>query len=224
MNTPTAGGTATHRDTNTERSLLETLRYTPGTGFRHLERHLARASAAANDLGYDFDAELVRDALSTFVSKSPGRSRVRLLVHTDASVNLQYFPLEETASAPTIVEVDSEPVDSSDPALRYKTTDREHYNRIRARFPLAEDVLMVNEKGAVTESTIANVAFRIEGCWWTPPLSAGCLPGVERAHLIDAGLVRERNIHVVELRTADQIILFSSLRGIRKAVIAERRI
>ena len=43
--------------------------------------------------------------------------------------------------------------------------------------PGYDDVLLFNEKGEVTESTIANMAVEIEGKLCTPPVQCGLLPG-----------------------------------------------
>ena len=83
--------------------------------------------------------------------------------------------------------------------LRHKTTRRGAYTERAARHPDADDVVLVNERGQVTETTIANLAVRLDGRWWTPPLSAGCLPGVERGRLLDAGELQER---ALTLRTS----------------------
>mgnify|MGYP003595737208 CR=1 FL=1 len=47
----------------------------------------------------------------------------------------------------------------------------------------------------------------------TPPLAAGLLPGVFRAHLLRAGRIAERTLHRADLRSAEACALFNSLRG-----------
>ena len=83
------------------------------------------------------------------------------------------------------VAVGGEPVASGDWFLRHKTTHREVYNRARAARPDSDDVLLVNERGEITESTIANVVAEIDGVRVTPPVACGLLPGVFRAALLD---------------------------------------
>ena len=78
-----------------------------------------------------------------------------------------------------------------DVLLFHKTSRRERYEAARARHPDADDVLLVNTRGEVTESTIANVAAQLGGRWITPPLDAGLLPGTERAALLDEGTLAE---------------------------------
>jgi para-aminobenzoate synthetase/4-amino-4-deoxychorismate lyase len=115
--------------------------------------------------------------------------------------------------------VDPQPVDSSQVWLRHKTTRRGVYAERAARHPEVDDVVLVNERGEVTETTIANLAVHLDGRWWTPPLSAGCLPGVERGRLLDAGELCERSLTVEDLRRADDLAVVSSLRGRRPALL-----
>ena len=79
----------------------------------------------------------------------------------------------------------------------------EAYTERADRHPDADDVVLVNERGHVTETTIANLAACLDGRWWTPPLTAGCLPGVERGRLLDAGGCAERDLTVEDLAQAD---------------------
>ena len=82
-----------------------------------------------------------------------------------------------------------------------------------------DDVLLVNGAGEVTESTIANLAVRIQGTWCTPPIEAGLLPGTYRAVLVREGRLAERRITLDELEGADEIALVSSVRGWRPATL-----
>jgi para-aminobenzoate synthetase/4-amino-4-deoxychorismate lyase len=77
--------------------------------------------------------------------------------------------------------------------------------------------VLVNQRGEVTETSIANLAVRLDGQWWTPPTTCGCLPGVERGRLLDQGRLRERVLHVEDLLAADELAVVSSLRGWREA-------
>ncbi len=82
-------------------------------------------------------------------------------------------------------------------------------------------MLLVNDRGEVTESTIANLAVRIDGRWWTPPLDAGLLAGIERNRLVSEGVLAERPITIEELRSAGSLALVSSVRGWRDAELLD---
>ena len=176
------------------------------------EQHLARAAAAAAHFGYAWDALAAERALDDAVAtRTTGVWRLRLLVAasgaatTTCTEHVDDTRVWRVALAP-------EGVDSRDEFLRHKTTRRDVYNRARATHPDLDDVVLWNERGEVTESTIANVVVELEGTWWTPPLSCGLLPGIFRAAVLDAGMVRERVITKDEFRRATRLWLINSLR------------
>jgi para-aminobenzoate synthetase/4-amino-4-deoxychorismate lyase len=74
-------------------------------------------------------------------------------------------------------------------------------------------VLLWNERGEVTESTIANVVVEVAGGLVTPPLACGLLPGVHRAELLERGVVRERVLTLDDVRASPRVYLVNSLRG-----------
>jgi len=109
------------------------------------------------------------------------------------------------------------PVDDTDVFLFHKTSMRGPYLEARGRHPDADDVLLVNRRGQVTESTIANVAVMIESRWWTPPLDCGLLPGIGRLVALSTAALVERPVAVHELLGAEGIALISDSRGWRRA-------
>ena len=101
----------------------------------------------------------------------------------------------------------------------HKVGDRSLHERHRTLHPDADDVLLVNPFGRVTETTIANVVLFIEGVWVTPPIDDGLLPGVMRQVLIDEGFVKERSVRIEDVFTADAIAVVNSVRGWRAATL-----
>ena len=57
--------------------------------------------------------------------------------------------------------------------------------------------------------------------WWTPPVTCGLLPGVERGLALDEGRVQERVLTVTGLRTSlargEELWFLNSVRGWRRA-------
>jgi para-aminobenzoate synthetase / 4-amino-4-deoxychorismate lyase len=202
--------------------LLETLRHEPDAGYCRLEEHVARLQRSAAYFGFAFDEDSVRSALSRAADGAPEQlARVRLLLSRDGRVDTGVLPL--ATPDPTVrLAIDlTRPVDPNDVILFHKTTLRAHYEEARARHPDADDVVLVNARGLVTETTIANLAVRLDGRWWTPPLGDGLLPGVERAALLDDGTLAERSITVQELKRAEEIAVLNSVRGFRRATLLE---
>jgi para-aminobenzoate synthetase/4-amino-4-deoxychorismate lyase len=69
----------------------------------------------------------------------------------------------------------------------------------------------VNERGELTESTLANLAVRLEGKDHTPPLACGLLAGTFRAELLALGKLSERVLRPEDLRRAEAIFLINSV-------------
>ena len=121
------------------------------------------------------------------------------------------------SDGPVLLAIDDVPVDSTDPMLFHKTDARQRYDERMARHPGADDVVLINERGEVTETTIANLVVRLEGRWTTPPLDSGCLPGVYRSRLLEKGSIAERVLTPEDLLAAEQIAVINSVRQWRAA-------
>jgi para-aminobenzoate synthetase/4-amino-4-deoxychorismate lyase len=201
-----------------EFALLETMAHVPGEGVRNLPGHLARLADSAAYFGFRLDRRAVTEQLDAALDRDVP-ARVRLLLRRDGSIGISTAPLPEPADRPVRLAVDAEPVDSDQLWFRHKTTRRDVYTDRARRHPEADDVVLVNAHGQVTETTIANLAVLLDGRWWTPPLAAGCLPGVERGRLVAGGELRERGLTPDDLRRADALAVVSSLRGRRDAVL-----
>jgi len=82
-----------------------------------------------------------------------------------------------------------------------------------------DDVLLLNERGHIAECTSANVFLVRGGKVLTPPLSAGCLPGVTRDVLLEvvprAGFeLLEENLTPEDLSSAAEVFISSTTREV----------
>ncbi len=80
-----------------------------------------------------------------------------------------------------------------------------------------DEVVLLNERGEVSECTSANIFALIDGEVRTPPLDSGCLAGVTRELLLTdvkvPGLpVVERTLTLADLASADEVFITSSTR------------
>ena len=201
-------------DARPDFALLETLLYEAPSGWFLLARHLERLERSARYFGLGFDRARIEDALGQAAgAMREGCFRVRLLLARDGCCTVTHAPLvQATTAEPPIVALAKRPVDSGDPFLFHKTTRREPYTtRAQAR-PDCFDVILVNERGELTESTIANLVVAREGRLLTPPLSCGLLPGTFRAELLSRGQIEECVLDPEDLERAEAIYLINSVR------------
>ncbi len=82
-----------------------------------------------------------------------------------------------------------------------------------------DEVILLNERGEVSECTSANIFIANGSQVWTPPLNSGCLPGVTREVLLDEirvpGIeVREKPLLPADLETADEVFITSTTRDL----------
>jgi len=198
-------------------ALVETFALLPGEGFRRLDGHLARLAGSARHFGFPLDMRRVEEALRATASAIVGTARVRLLLEGDGRVLAQALALPPLPSRSLQVGLAARPVDPGSAFLYHKTTRRETYDEAAASRPDCDDVLLWNDRGELTESTIANVVVEIGGQRLTPPVACGLLPGVERARALAEGRAREGVVRITELRPGQRLWLLSSLRGSREA-------
>jgi para-aminobenzoate synthetase/4-amino-4-deoxychorismate lyase len=208
----------------TEHRLLETLAYLPGEGLRHLDRHLARLADSADWAGFALDRARLVAALDRAVADRTEPARVRILLARTGHVDVELEAMPPAATRPVRLALDDDPVNSADPWLQHKSTRRDVYEAAALRHPEADDAVLVNQHGELTETTVANLAVRLGGRWWTPPTSSGCLPGVERGRLLEAGRLHERVLTAADLSAADEIAVLNSLRGWRRAELVAGRV
>lgn len=194
--------------------LLESLLWTPERGFVLLERHLARLAASAGYFDFDLDVDLIRSDLAAAATSLAKDSKVRLLVNKLGRVTITAEPLADgERPLPLRVGLATEPIYSGDRWLYHKTTVRHMYDEARASRPDCDDVILWNERGELTESSVANLLVELDGRWLTPPIASGLLPGTMRAELLDAGEIVEQPLLVTDLARATQIMLVNSVRG-----------
>jgi len=193
--------------------LLETLLCELPSGYFLLSRHLERLEKSARYFGFRFDRQSVAEGLQTTARQwNAGRFRVRLLLTRNGSVAITHGPAPPLSDGLPKVAIASAPIDSGNPFLYHKTTRREVYeSRARTRSDCA-DVLLINERGEVTESAIANLVVAMDGRLYTPPIHSGLLPGVFRAELLEGGRIVERVIRPEDLEKAEAVYLVNSLR------------
>lgn len=212
--------------------LLETMRLDGGTWLLY-EEHRARMLQSARTFRIPLEPHALDEALAACAAEHPvGTWRVRVCVSISGRVSWEAAEFEGFRPALSIEEAVSgrddrtlvlspEPVDRRWFWLYHKTTDRGFYDRIRSRVAGAFDVLLYNEDGEVTEGTFGNIAYELEGAWYTPPVECGLLPGTLRSRLLRRGEMRERVLHRSEMQRVTRWCWLNGLRGVVQVKVAD---
>ncbi len=190
---------------------FETLRTEDGQ-IAELTRHMRRALKASVALQVKIpDEEELRHRIAEVLITHPqkiGRLRIcfsnsGVTITHDEYVDATeggYLTFSPITSRAVGEQIKSYPYDS-----HYEIVDE-------ARAHGFDDAIVFNKENNVTETGLSNLAFLFGNTWWTPPITAGILPGTMRSLAIEKCGVQVRNIHITEIPHADEIFLLSSLK------------
>jgi para-aminobenzoate synthetase/4-amino-4-deoxychorismate lyase len=201
--------------------LLESILLESGEFFL-LSRHLERLKASAKYFNFHFPEEQVQCELKRAVATCPGdRWKIRLLLSKAGEIEINAIQLRSDRRVPLRVALAAQPVDPNDKFLFHKTTNRSIYYQALARRPDCDDVILWNERGEITESSVANVVLPIDGELFTPPQNSGLLAGTFRDQLLAEGKIREQVISVSELKQGRSLFLINSVQKWIEAVLVD---
>src|ERR1051325_429509 len=183
------------------------------------DMHLQRLRDSAQYFAFKFpETEITSKLAALRYVHREGSWKVKVTLHRDGDVSFAcggLAPLYDSATANDrfqILELSRSAIDSSDRYLFHKTTLRDFYKSELHAHPDCDDVLFYNERGEVTESTIANVVVELDGKFVTPLVTAGLLAGTFRNKLLANGEIEEQTIKIADLKRASQIFLINSVR------------
>jgi para-aminobenzoate synthetase/4-amino-4-deoxychorismate lyase len=208
-----------------EFSLLETVLFEPGEGYFLLSRHLERLHESARYFGFSCDIGQVTvdlESHATGFSKSSAAFRVRLTLSRSGGIEVTAQPVETMADDTMMVNLEPEPVDSSNPFLYHKTTNRQIYDVRRSRHPQSDDIVLQNERGELTECSIGNLVIRRGGRYLTPAAESGLLKGTFRAELLELEQIEEAVLFACDLEGAEELFMINSVRRWVRLELAER--
>jgi para-aminobenzoate synthetase/4-amino-4-deoxychorismate lyase len=205
-----------------EFSLLETMLWTPPSGYFLLGRHLSRLHGSASYFGFSIDMGGVRLRLERLAQSLPSLPhRVRLLVDKSGHTRCEAAEIPRTKTHGVLrLALARRPVDSADCFLYHKTTHRDVYEKARAELSGFDDVLLYNERGEITETCIANIVVMLGKKLITPAMTCGLLGGTMRAHCLARHTICEGVIRRGDLARAEAVYTINSVRKWQKAVIA----
>ncbi len=192
--------------------LLETMRVSTVGDVYLLGRHLERLRDSARYFGFECNLQQIADMISNSITKAIKPACLRLLLSYNGSCELEFSPLP--SGKLRRLQLSAIRVDSRDPFIHHKTSNRQIYDEARKRCDAWTEPLLVNERGEVTETSIANIALKRGTRWVTPRVSCGLLPGTLRAELLAVGDIVEGIVCINELAEGEKVRCFNSVRGI----------
>lgn len=193
--------------------LIETMRFEPETGVLLLDRHLARLKNSAGRLGFVFDHHAARNDLqaASFHLRAP--AMIRLHLSRSGRLAIESRPIPEKPAEPLRIAIAPRRAQAADYRLHHKTSRREIYEA--ARIEGADDTLLEDEAGFLTEGCFTNLFVERDGILLTPPLSRGVLPGTLRAELLATGKAREADLTRADLESG--FFVGNAVRGLLRA-------
>jgi para-aminobenzoate synthetase / 4-amino-4-deoxychorismate lyase len=199
--------------------LLETMLWRKEGGYILLGQHLRRLLQSADYFGFSVDVLDVREQLDRHAAAFDATDqRVRMLVSKSGKVDVTASPHNpDEGFAPLALA--RAPVDRTNPFLYHKTTNRSVYEEAVRSRPGYSDVLLFNDRGELTESTIANLVVEIDSELLTPPIECGLLPGTLRAHLLAERRIREEILPINRIGAATRCWLANSVRGFHPVAV-----
>lgn len=203
--------------------LLETMLWTPAEGILLLDFHLARLLASCTYFGVSVLRERVLEHLSRILGALPPQAhKVRLLVSLQGEITVQCCKWVRSSDAvPVRLRWARGPVDSGNPLLYHKTTNRDVYENARASRDDCDDVLLWNARGEVTETTVANLLLDRDGQTVTPAISSGLLPGTFRSWLLEQNAITEARVTIEDVMQSPRLQVVNALRQKRDAVLLD---
>jgi para-aminobenzoate synthetase/4-amino-4-deoxychorismate lyase len=196
--------------------LIETLLLKQGS-FPLLDAHLCRLRTSAEYWRFPMDESAIRTMFHSYAKKYSAKKdrKIRLLLDRTGGITCTASILPRKRITLGAIAFSADRVDSHDPFLFHKTTHRPLYSKARiiADQKGMDDILFCNERGEVTESTIANLIIEKSGRRFTPALTCGLLPGIFRNQLLRERKIREAILRPNDVQNADRIFLCNAVRG-----------
>ncbi|MBT5201963.1 MAG: aminodeoxychorismate synthase, component I, partial [Gammaproteobacteria bacterium] len=169
---------------------------------------------SARYFGFEFNRNWIDEKLSAF--QSVQQQRLRLLLRRSGEIEIQAVPCPRVVSRVRL-KLAAISLNKMNPFLFHKTTHRSVYENARVGQDDCDDVLLWNESGELTETTIYNIYVEIDGKLLTPPVSSGLLAGVYRREMLATGRAVESRLFKEDLDRATRIFVSNSVRGLVSA-------
>jgi branched-subunit amino acid aminotransferase/4-amino-4-deoxychorismate lyase len=241
ISTPEKGIRSTNRAYSFGDGVFESVRLINGKPI-NLDQHIARLKSGAKAIKITYneawDHAFFEKIIAELVEKIGITEGGKAKIHLDRSEGGNYIP---TSTEGTIL-VEAMAFESNHFELNTKGWEIDLYQDLKkqvnhlANFKTKngltyimagisanekkyDDLLIINDKGGIIESTSSNLFVVSNGVLYTPGLEEGCLAGTMRMQVINLAIknnikVYECNILPQNLLGADEIFLTNAIRGV----------
>ena len=172
----------------------------------HLDWHQHRVNATIAhfypDLPIEDSTFPLVEILSTCDIPQEGLFRCRILYDINA-ITIEFFPY-----APRLIKTLRLIEAPAGYDYRYKYADRNILEDLFSQRGDADDILLTRD-GWITDTSIANIAFRKDNRWYTP--SIPLLAGTTWKRLVSIGILIPRPIHQEDLLRFDAFRIFNAM-------------
>lgn len=172
----------------------------------HLDWHQRRVDATLKHfyptIAHDEDLFHLIDILASCDIPGTGIYRCRI-VYDINSISVEFFPYESRPVKSLRLIEAPEGYD-----YRYKYADRKVIDDLFAQRGDADDILITRD-GWITDTSIANIAFRKGDRWYTP--SVPLLAGTTWKRLVASGVLIPRSIHQSDIRHYNAYKIFNAM-------------
>jgi len=179
-----------------KKTFFETILVVDGDAL-HLKYHQRRYEKVLTSL----DAKKFKSLVEYIKPPSLGLYRCKVVYDAD-DISVEFFEYKKREIKSLKVVYDDEI------EYTYKSSQREHIDRLFAQRGSSDDVLIVKDS-LITDTTIANVAFFKDGLWYSPKTPLLC--GTTRARLLDEGRLILKDIRVEELGEYSGLALMNAM-------------
>ncbi|NOQ75335.1 MAG: 4-amino-4-deoxychorismate lyase [Crocinitomix sp.] len=221
--------------------LFETIRVINGHPI-NLENHLNRLMEGMKvmQMNYpvEFNVPFFEREIQTLLTKNEIAESARIRLSVDRKAGGNYLPtsnhidyfIEVEPVIPNRFELNEEglAIDLYDQMNKqinllspYKTKNCLVYimGKLKAKEKGVDDLLILNDKMGIIESTSSNLFIVSNGVLYTPGLDLGCLGGTMRMQIINLAIqhnikVYECNISPQNLLAADELFLTNAIKGV----------
>jgi branched-subunit amino acid aminotransferase/4-amino-4-deoxychorismate lyase len=191
--------------------LFETIRTENGS-VQFLARHMRRVISSARECAIPIpDEEMISAAIDELLSATPHAiGKLRLSFSSDRFIAThEIYTPDINPSKLMVSQSLSSTVGRQHKAFPYSSRLELLQDAIAAGF---DEVIVIDQEDRVREGAVSNFAFRIQGQWRTPPITAGILPGVIRAVAVERCGVVVKDLSRADVTSCEAAIVLSSLK------------